>query len=490
MPTAPPRPRGYCFAFFLATCLILLVNVSAALPPTLSTRFDRLLTSGELANTLWGIDIRDVETGKRIYGYNTDHLLMPASTNKLLTSATALDALGSDFRYRTTLYYDGEVTGKSTLRGDLFIVGSGDPTFASEVMLPREDPLRKWARRLAKLGITRVEGRIIGIDDTFSDNPYAEGWDIDYVTDQAGSWMGLSTSGLAYFDNTLDIRIRSNGVGERPAVSMSPAPYANIRNNAVSRGYATLQWKRDLSNLMTETYILEGSLPRYYEGTFIKPVYNPTLLAVQSFRRYLNEAGITVDAPVHDGDMLEEKPDLEEADPLFAHYSRPLVDILELMNHESNNLYAEQVFRTFSPDGTLEGSSHRVKALLRRAGVKNAEALSIQDGSGLSRKTLISASAMTRMLAHMTRHPEAEAFWSTLAEGGEPESTLRYRMRGLPVRAKTGTLFSVRALSGYVETQSGRTLAFTFLANNLPVEGYHVTRVFDRLIIALTSLSI
>ena len=489
MPPIHPRPRGYHFASFLAACLVLLVNVSATLPPTLSNRIDQLLTSGKLGNTLWGIDIRDVETGERIYGYNADHLLMPASTSKLLTSATALDALGSDFRYQTTLYYDGEVTGKSTLEGDLFIVGSGDPTFASEAMLPREDPLRKWARRLAKLGITRIEGRIIGIDDTFSDNPYAEGWDITYVTDQAGSWMGLSTSGLAYNDNTLNVRIRARAVGQKPALSITPSSYLNIHNNAVTRGYATLQFDRRLNNLASETYVLEGSLPRSYDGTFIKPMHNPTLFAAYTFREHLREAGITADAAVYDADVLDEKPEVEEAKPLFAHFSRPLVDILELMNHESNNLYAEQIFRTFSPDGTLEGSSHRVKALLRRAGVEEAEDLSIRDGSGLSRKTMISASAMTRMLAHMrSSHPESEAYRSTIAMGGEPESTLRYRMRGLPVRAKTGTLFSVRALSGYAQTGSGRTIAFAFFANNLPVEGYLVTHTFDRLIMMLTSL--
>ena len=481
----------------LAVVLLLVITVGARPPAALEDRFDQLLQAEELDDTFWGIDIRYVESGQQLYGYNAQKILLPASTNKLLTSATALDALGRNYRYRTTLYYDGEVTSDGTLEGDLIIVGSGDPTFGSSAMSnpgeeASEDPLRKWAQQLDQMGITQVEGRIIGVDNTFSDVPYAEGWDIDYLTDQASSWLGISTSGLSYSDNTVTIRVRSGEVDDEPRVITQPAGYINIRNEAttrpVSRG-ATLKLNRNLSSLDAETFSLEGWISRGYGGTFEKPVHNPTLFTAHAFRQHLQDAGIDVSASVHDIDDLNRKPNLESSLPLLVHFSAPLVEILRVMNHESNNFYAEQVFRTFSHDGSLEGASNRVKALLRRAGAAT-ENLSIRDGSGLSRKDLISPIALSKLLAYMQHHPSAEAYRSTIAEGGDVESTLRYRLRGLPVQAKTGSLAYVRALSGYAETSDGRTVAFTLLANNYRAPSYLVSQTLDRIVVALTSTPI
>ena len=490
-------PSASRLGIVLAAVLLFVVTVGAGPPAALEERFDQLLQAEELSNTFWGIDIRYVDNGQQLYGYNAQKLLLPASTNKLLTSATALDALGSTYRYRTTLYYDGEVTSSGTLKGNLIIVGSGDPTFGSSAMSnpgekASEDPLRKWAQQLDQMGITQIEGRIIGVDDTFSDVPYAEGWDIDYLTDQASSWLGISTSGLSYNDNIIRIRVRAGEVNDEPHVVTQPAGYVNSRNEAttrpVSRG-ATLKLTRNLSSLDAETFSLEGWISRGYEGTFEKPVHNPTLFTVHAFRKHLQDAGVNVSASVHDIDDLSQKPDLENIRPLLVHFSAPLVEILRVMNHESNNFYAEQVFRTFSPDGSLEGASNRVKALLRRTGAAT-ENLSIRDGSGLSRKDLISPIALSKLLAYMLQHPSSEAYRSTIAKGGDVESTLRYRLRGLPVQAKTGSLAYVRALSGYAETSDGRTVAFTLFANNYRAPSYLVSQTLDRIVVALTSIPV
>ena len=489
-------PSASRFGAVLAAILLLVVTVGAR-PPALEDRFNQLIQAEELSDTFWGIDIRDVESGQQLYSYNAQKILLPASTQKLLTSATALDALGGDFRYQTTLYYNGEVTSNGILNGDLIIVGSGDPTFGSAAMSSSEketsgDPLRKWAQQLDQMGITQIEGRIIGVDNTFSDVPYAEGWDIDYLTDQASSWLGISTSGLSYSDNTVRIRVQSNDADEKPRITTQPAGYINIRNGAttrpVSRG-ATLKLNRNLSSLDAETFSLEGWVSRGYSGTFEKPVHNPTLFTAHAFRKHLQDAGIDVSASVHDIDDLNQKPALKNALPLLVHFSAPLVEILRVMNHESNNFYAEQVFRTFSPDGTLEGASNRVKALLRRAGAAT-DNLSIRDGSGLSRKDLISPIALSKLLVYMQQHPSSAAYLSTIAEGGDVESTLRYRLRGLPVQAKTGSLAYVRALSGYAEVSDGRTVAFTLLANNYRAPSYLVSQTLDRIVIALTSIPI
>ncbi|PSQ90150.1 MAG: D-alanyl-D-alanine carboxypeptidase/D-alanyl-D-alanine-endopeptidase [Bacteroidetes bacterium QS_8_64_10] len=479
---------------FLAAALVALLLAAAgparaeAPLPDLQQRIDQLVSTGEMGDAFWGIAVMDARTGERLYARNADHLLMPASTNKLLTAATAISALGPDHRFRTTLYFDGEIDG-STMRGDLYIRGSGDPTFGSSAMKPAANPLRTWARRLARMGIERIDGRVVGDDDAFDDRPYAEGWDVDYLTWQASSWLGLSTSGLSYNDNIAEVRIAATSAGEPPAVSVVPAGYLNIENQATTSRYrgSTLQWDRSLG---TETFTIEGTIGNSYAGTFEKPVHNPTKFTAYAFRKHLAEAGIRVEkASVRDVDDLSEKPDYDNIDPLLVHLSPPLRDILEVMNHESNNFYAEHIFRTFAYGGSTEGGEKRVKALLKQAGVE-AEPLSIQDGSGLSRKDLVTAEAMTKMLAYMRGHPNGEAFLSTIAQGGDSESTLKYRMRGLPVRAKTGSLAHVRALAGYAETTSGRLLTFALFANNYTVPSYRVTQAMDRVVMTLTATSV
>ena len=172
----------------------------------------------------------------------------------------------------------------------------------------------------------------------------------------------------------------------------------------------------------------------------------------------------------------------------FVHVSPPLDEILKVVNKESNNFYAEQVFRSVAPGGGAEAAERRVKVLLSKAGI-SADRLSIRDGSGLSRKNLVTPHALGRLLAYMRDHPESDAFVSSLPSGGEPQTTLRGRLHNVPVRAKTGSLEFVRALSGYTTTSDGRQVAFAVLANNFTGPSYAVTQSIDRVVASLASSS-
>jgi D-alanyl-D-alanine carboxypeptidase/D-alanyl-D-alanine-endopeptidase (penicillin-binding protein 4) len=165
-----------------------------------------------------------------------------------------------------------------------------------------------------------------------------------------------------------------------------------------------------------------------------------------------------------DADDLDETPSTDDA-PVLVHVSPPLLDILTAVNQKSNNLYAEQVFRTFSRTGLATGGEERVYEYLESIGVET-EGLAIRDGSGLSRKNLIAPQTLGQLLAHVYRSPLRDDFLATLARGGQAETTLRYRLGGLPVRAKTGALEHVRALSGYVAGPNDTPYAFVAFANN------------------------
>lgn len=461
---------------------VLGIGLSASVA-TAPADIEQLIRDAAAQPAFWGVYVEDVSSGASYYGHNPVNAFLPASNQKILTSATALDVLGSDYRYRTVLYFDGRVDG-DVLVGDLVIRGTGDPTFGS-VLAGGPDPLRQWAERLAEMGVKRIEGRIVGDDNAFDDLPYAEGWDIDYVTSQASRGIGVSIGGLAYRDNVVDVRITANGAGRAPEISTRPDGSLQVQNQLMtanrSRGIA-VNTHRDFGS---DFIALRGSIPQTYDGTIVVPVTNPTTFTLNTFVRYLQSAGIEVEADAADIDALEEFEYAGDT-PLFAHLSPRLAEILRIVNKESNNFYAEQVFRSFSSAGTAAAAEIRVKQLLNRAGAAT-NSIEVRDGSGLSRKNMITPEAMGRLLSYMHDHPERDAFLTSLARGGEPESTLRYRLSNVSVHAKTGSLEFVRALSGYVITSDGRTLAFCIFANNYSAPSYQITQTIDRIVMELAS---
>ena len=448
-------------------------------PAPLADRIDAIIQGDEVKATFWGLYVQDLTTGEVLYELNADKTLMPASNQKLFTTATALDALGSDYRYQTTLYFEGDVDG-SVMNGDLLIDGSGDPTFGSR-RLDKPDPLEQWAQQLAAMGVTRIDGRIIGDDDVFEDNPYGEGWDISYIATES---YAPAKGGLTYHDNLARIRIDATGSDIR--VEDNPAGFLRIKNEmSRSRSRRGPSPKID-RRVGTDTVRLFGEVSRSYEGTVFLPVSDPTAFALHAFKQYLEDAGIEVAAQIYDVDDLEKKPTYTKADPLFVSASPPLSEIISIINKRSNNLYAEQVFHTFGWGGASEGGERRIKALLSRFGVAT-NVLSFKDGSGLSRKDMTTPQALGTLLAKMAEHPESEAFMASLATGGEPRTTLDYRLRNMDVQAKTGSLEYARALSGYVTAPNGHRLAFALLANNYAVPAWRVNQALDRIVFVLAT---
>ncbi|MEL6614436.1 MAG: D-alanyl-D-alanine carboxypeptidase/D-alanyl-D-alanine-endopeptidase [Bacteroidota bacterium] len=432
-----------------------------------------VLADPDLPRAIWGIYVTDLASGRTILSRNADLTLLPASTMKLLTTATALDALGADYRYTTRLYHLGEASG-ATLTGDLVIRGAGDPTFGSEWV--SADPLQAWAEALFESGVRRIEGRIIGDDDRFEDVAYAEGWDVSHIATES---YAPATGGLAWNDNMLDVRFR------RGQPSVEPDGLVEfVTDIAAGRsGGGRLQVSRVVG---TNQIQLSGTVPSGYNGTIEIPVENPTLYAAAAFAERLAEAGIAVDAEIVDGDALPRPPSYGASEPLRAYVSPPLRDIIERINRASDNLYAEHLFRTLSSSGSTEASARRVKDFLAEAGA-STDGLSIVDGSGLSRKDLITPEALGALLAYMHTHEASVAFRRSLPQGGGAGSTLRNRMGGVPVRAKTGSLMAVRGLAGYVDGPRGEPLAFVLMANNYTTRGGRITQAMDRIVRALST---
>jgi D-alanyl-D-alanine carboxypeptidase/D-alanyl-D-alanine-endopeptidase (penicillin-binding protein 4) len=466
----------------LLLCTALVLGGSAPAPP-LADRIDALLQQWQANDAFWGVSVYDIDAGEMLYSRNADRGFLPASNQKLLTTAAALDLLGSTHRYETSLHFNGTTDG-SLMRGDLMLDGTGDPTFGS-LEMRTGDPLEAWAERLADMGVERIEGRLIGNDNAFDGRPYPDGWSVNYITRQKGRHLGASAGALSYRDNVVPLTIDATQPGQPPRAAVQPPGIVSVDNRATTsarwRG-STLQVERTFS---TNELVLTGSVARSYDGSIAVPVSDPTAFTLRSFQHHLAEAGIETDLRLVDVDTIEDPP--ARTDPLFVSYSPPLAEIISVINKESNNFYAEQVFRSFGWGGSTRGAARRAESFLQSANI-DARHLRIADGSGLSRKNLITPRALVRLLAHMTDHPAQEAFQSSLARGGERNTTLDYRLNGA-VSAKTGSLEFVRALSGYTERPNGNRVAFVLFANNYTGPSYQITQTIDAVVEAIRSVA-
>lgn len=437
-------------------------------PPEAVTRVATLVDDTS-DRVLWGVYIADAATGRVIYESSGMRPMLPASNTKVLTAAVALDALGSDFVYSTPLLFTGTRDG-ATLRGDLVVRGSGDPSFGSLMMdsVNVRDPFQAWADSLRAQGVTRIEGRLVGNDNAQSDQPYGDGWDIDYVGEQGSRVIGVASSGLPYRDDVVTVRFGQTA--KNGTLDAEPAGYLRIDNrigeSEATRGSA-IRLERSLGQ---EQVVVRGRVNASRGATVHVPVYNPTAFAVASFRARLAAAGIDVsklvasDIDALDGDANEAVRSADY-DTLFVHRSPPLRALLREVGQQSNNFYAEQIFRTFGWEGTPEGAAGRVKSFLSSAGA-DAARVALSDGSGLSRKNYVTPEALAKTVAAMLRHREREVFLDQLARPGL-RSTLGYRLDGVDVRAKTGALEFVRGLTGVVTTAGGQEVVFSILANNV-----------------------
>jgi serine-type D-Ala-D-Ala carboxypeptidase/endopeptidase (penicillin-binding protein 4) len=410
-----------------------------------------------------GLCVRSLDRGDELYARNADAAFVPASNQKLLVTAAALDALGSDFSFTTRVLALGTRRG-GTLRGDLVLQGGGDPTLTTE-------GLAALADRVAAAGIRCVTGRVRGDDSIFDRQRFGIGW----TWDDESFPYAAPISGLTLNGNTVEVEVRP-GVrpGAPPTVRLDPptAPMA-LRVHAITAPPgepATLGIDRTRARDEIE---VSGRLPWHGEPVIARvTVEDPSLYAATVFTGLLRERGVRVDGPP----IVLGAP--RTAAFLGEVRSPPLSAIIREMNKKSENLVAEMLLKALGmrdagpAAGTgIGGAGGAVlRTFLERSGLRGP-ALVLADGSGLSRQDLVSPRNLVRLLAAMDRRPDRDAFFDSLPVAGV-DGTLRHRMAGTAaagaVRAKTGTLTHVTALSGVATTHDGERLAFSILTNNYP----------------------
>ena len=410
----------------------------------------------------WGVVVVSLSKGDTLYGQGADEQLLPASTMKLFTSAVALERFGAAGHFETEVLRAGAVGADGVLRGDLILRGAGDPTLAGKSTdTSGLAPMEALARQVAAAGIRRVSGAVVGDASAFDDGRVPDGWRKRYLH----ASYAARVSALSFNENRITMLVRP--ASGRAEISFEPAisglPLSNeVRVTAGSRG-GRISIRQDTSGrIIVRGWIGASSPVRDYRYV----VENPEEFAAGALRAALTAQGVAVDGGVR----VARAP--SDAVRIAAFASPPLERIVTQMNGESNNHFAELLFRNAARSVGVPGSAENANTLLRRFLYEKANvaptSVFAADGSGLSTLDRVTPRAMVHLLAYARRAAWGAVFESSLPIAGMTE-TLRHRMRWTPamgnLHAKTGTTNDVASLGGYVTAKNGEQLAFSFIYN-------------------------
>src|SRR5579859_3969288 len=504
----------------------------AAAKKDLSKEIGAILDQPPLERAHWGVDVVDLDSGKTIFAENAEQLFIPASNTKLFTTAAALAIAGPDYGFRTTVEAEGKIDSKGRLLGDLVIVGRGDPNISGRTLPyalktqrtpPHTQILEEMADQVARTGLKIIDGDVIGDDTYYAFERYGEGWAQDDL-----QWIdGAPVSALTFNDNVIFLNIQpAEHAGERAAITLEPeTSYYEIENRIVTSEPKSVKKVGIHRDPGARRIVLWGSLPVGDPG-MKEPlaIEDPAEFVAELFRGMLERRGIVVRGKTRarHGDaaqfydqlppaVLPVKPAIDnpmatpqntfptdtpaqrapgadrppENKVLAEHFSPPLLDDIRVTNKTSQNLHAELALRLVGKlagsGGSFEGGAAAVKQFLLQAGIKEDE-FSFLDGSGRSRRDLVSPAATIQLLLYAARQPWGAAFQESLPVSGV-DGSLADRFLNTPtgglVHAKTGSLSHVNALSGYGETKSGRRFVFSIFCNNHNMPASKVLEAID-----------
>ena len=438
----------------------------------------QLLLDNDLLRTAQvGVAVVEVETGHVVQNYQANRSFVPASVLKLSTTATALSVLGSDYRFQTELCYTGGIVG-GELRGDLVIVGGGDPTLGTdrpEGALALDALLARWTGAIQRAGITRITGQVVGDESALPGAAPRASWQWDDI----GNYYGAGAGALMINENYYSVLLQqSSKFGNQPIIrGVEPAGIPIAWTNEVTSAAA---------NSGDQSYIFgaPGSYDRLIRGTIplgrgifkVKgSLPDPALAAATWLEEALRGAGIEVVGGARAADRS-----VAVAGTLDTYYSPTLGAIARETNFESVNLFAEGIYKALAlrwkTGADDERTGERLVDYWRDRGIA-PDGWAQVDGSGLATDNLVTPLQLAQVLRKSANFGLPETVPVVGAEG-TVKRLLRGDARATRLRAKSGTLSRVRAMAGYATRPDGTELAFVVIANNFTEKGGAIRRAF------------
>jgi len=423
------------------------------------TAFVNFLNRKELAHATVSFKAIDMYSKRVIVSYNENLSLVPASNLKIVTTATALEVLGSQFIFETPLFYDGFIQ-ESTLHGNLYIKGSGDPTLGSEFAQDNaENFLKEWLVGINRSGIKKINGNIVVLDHLFG----YEGVSPKWLWEDLGNYYAPGIYGISVFDNIYRVYLRSSAPGSMPTVlNTKPHIYNMEITNEIKVSGSSTNNASIFGVPFSNDIRLYGTIPAYQSSFILKgSIPDPGLFLAQYFHDYLQENGISVEG---EATTYRTNPILPAEENLISTVrSIDLASIIQTVNFDSNNHYAEQLYKVLTVMNSID-----IPEYWRENGL-DSDALSMYDGSGISHNNVVSTKFLIDLLVYMYRKSDnSDVFYKSLpiaGKSGTVASFLKNTHLEGNARLKSGSLSNVHSYSGYIESK-GRRYAVSLIINN------------------------
>lgn len=447
--------------FLLSISLVFMFRVFAQ--TNFENQVRRLLQKPEYTNASVGMHVVDLASDKVVFSMNSDKMLIPASTMKLISSATAFELLGADYRFETKIGVNGNVDADGILNGNLVLLGGADPALGSEYFQDHYiDFLQNWARKIKAAGIRKVKGNIILDGSVYDSERVPATW----IWGDIGNYYGAGPNAFTVFDNMFRITFSSPKKVDR--LTKVTAVYPKIEGMVIDNEVRSADSNSDNAYVfggpLDKARTIRGTIPRNRKAFTIKAaIHQPEEILAQEFLKVLAKEGIFIS-----GKTEFQKVNKKDFEEIFIQESPTLEEIAEVLNHESVNLFAEHFLKQIAVEangvGNRSDAIKIVKEYWNKKGI-STEYLFMEDGSGLSHFNAVSPQFFTKLLMYMSGNT---AFRNSLPNAGEG-TFKRFDTKLLPgktLQAKSGSMTRVRCYSGYLNCDSGKTLAFSFMFNH------------------------
>lgn len=475
-------------------CLLICLHLLAGAQTPAPVKW--LLQAPYMRGASFSLVVKDVQEGRTVYSYDTDRLQSPASVLKTVATATALEILGEDYRYPTTLEYDG-ILENGTLEGNLYIKGCGDPSLGSSHFAPGQNKfLSTWIAALQKAGIKHITGSVISDESIFD----TEGVSIKWLREDMGNYYAPGSYGISIFDNMYKLSLQTGAAGTRPVLKGTEPDIPFIRfKNYLKAAPVSSDSAYIIGAPLDDVRYLYGVLPANREAYVLKgDIPDPALYLARYLTDQLQQKGIRVDGSpsCYRIEVEENRWKKGERKEIVTTYSPTLREIASVCNHVSHNLYADALVKTvglqYKPRRNEMISSFGrgvqvVKEYWEKKGL-DVFPLRMNDGSGLAPADKVSAGFMGELLVYMaTESAVSDAFIASLPQAGI-EGSVRNFLKGSKLqgkaRLKSGGITGVRSYAGYI-TKDGKTYAVAVFSNNYSCPMSRMTRALEKLLLQL-----
>lgn len=463
----------------------------------------QLLNASYMKGATFSIVVKETGSGDVLYSYDADRLMSPASVLKTVATATALEILGDDYRFPTSLEYDGEIK-DGVLHGNLYIKGSGDPSLGSAHFAPNRNTytpaqnkfIPQWIAALKKAGIRKIDGAVVADESVFD----TEGSSIKWLREDMGNYYAPGSYGLSVFDNMYKLFLKTEAVGSRPMVVGTEPDMPTIRfTNYLKAAPVSSDSAYIIGAPLADERYLYGVVPANRESYTLKgDIPDPALYLARYLSDCLRRNGIGVEKEAScfriESEAGNWKPG--ERKVIVTTYSPTLSEIASVTNHVSHNLFADALVKTvglqYKPrkNEVISSFGRGVQVVKNHWKAKGLDAfpLRMHDGSGLAPADKVSAGFICDLLVYMAaRSEEAEAFGESLPQAGV-EGSVRNLLKGSKLqgkaRLKSGGITGVRSYAGYI-TQGDKTYAVALFSNNYSCSMGQMTKALEQLLLQL-----